>query len=154
MSDPAPSVPYASAAPQYNPIWNLFRLGLILWASVTLLRHGLYWTNLFASGVGLSGGSSLRAIVFASIECILLFLFLIAAIQSPRGTRTRFSVLGGLGGAFVAIVVMGALADLPSFSMTTTSGLLRSLWSLIAKLQVAILPLLCLIGLMRGIAEE
>lgn len=154
MSHSDSAVPYASTAQQPSPMWWLFRLGLILWASITLLRHGLYWTNLFSTGGAFAGGSAVRAVAFASIECILLILFLIAAIQSPRGTRSRFSVLGGLGGAFVAIVVIGALADSTSFGATTPSGALRLFWMLVAKLQVAIFPLLCLIGLMRGVSEE
>lgn len=151
MSDPAQTVPYASPAPNGNSIWTLFRLGLILWSSITLARHAFYWTNALGTG-----GYSIGPLAMACIECVLLFLMLVAALNSPRGTRNRFHVLGGLGGAFVLVVVIGALIDIfanDPFSIATPSAFLRVVWMFISRVQVAVFPLLCLIGLVRGIDE-
>lgn len=153
MSHPSSAVPYASRA-ESNPLWALFRLGLILWASVTLLRHGLYWSGYFIGAYTspLSRATEIRSIALAAIEIVLLTLILVAAIGSPRGTRRRFAVLGGLGGAFVFIVAIGALIDAYS-GWTGPASTLRVGWSIVAKLQVTVIPLLCLIGLARGVGE-
>jgi hypothetical protein len=152
MPDPAPAVPYASPAPRGSSIWRLFRLGLILWASVTLLRHAFYWANALGTG-----GYAMQGLVFAAIECVLLILILLAAMNSPRGIRDRFQVLGGLGGAFVAIVVIGAMIDILAndpFSMSTPSSVLRVGWLFLSRVQVAVFPLICLIGLVQGVEDN
>ncbi len=152
MPEPAQPVPYASPASSGSSLWKLFRLGLILWACVTLARHAFYWTNALGNG-----GYSIGPLAMACIECVLLILILLAALNSPRGTRNRFQVLGGLGGAFVAIVVIGALIDIfanDPFSIATPSAFLRVVWMFISRVQVAVFPLLCLIGLIQGVADE
>lgn len=157
---PASVISYASSDSGSGRLWRLFRVGLILWASVTLLRHGLYWT----SRIGIVGdtifvdtwsGSDLRIVGFAAIECVLLILFLIAAVHSPRGTRQRFAVLGGLGAAFAAVVLIGALLDLLSSNFPGSARIaLRSLWTFVSRLQVAVVPLMCLIGLVCRVGDE
>ncbi len=137
-----------------NPLWRLFRLGLILWASVTLLRHGFYWMNIVSVGGAFAGGSAVRSMAFAGGECVILIVFLIAAVASPRGTRDRFNILGGLGAAFVLLVLEGALLDMAQAGAGTSAGLLRTLWSFVARIQFTVFPLLCLIGLVSGVGEE
>lgn len=138
--------------PGGSPIWKLFRLGLILWACITLLRHAFYWTN------ALSFGSySVLGLVFAGVECVFLVMILLAAINSPRPTRERFLLLGGYSCAFISVVVVGACIDILAndpFSMATPSSFLRVVWLFIARVQIAVIPLLCVIGLVRGVDEQ
>lgn len=150
MVESASVVPYASTSAD-NPIWKLFRLGLLLWAALTLLRHGFYWAGTFYSGGSYAGLS----LIFGGVECLLLVMILIAAINSPRPTRERFQLLGGFGTAFIAVVVVGAVIDIASSAPTfSPNSLLRVGWLFLARVQVLVFPLLCFIGLLRGIRED
>lgn len=152
MSDPVPSVPYATPMPGGSPLWRLFRLGLILWACLTLARHAFYWANTLSFG-----SFSAQGLAFALVECVLLVLILLAAMNSSAGTRNRFQVLGGLGGAFVAVVVIGALIDIfanDPFSVATPSAFLRVVWTFLSRIQIVVFPLLCLIGLVVGVHDQ
>ena len=138
--------------PRGSSIWRLFRLGLLLWSVVTLLRHAFYWTNTLAVG-----SFSVQGLSFALAECVLLVLIFLAALNSPRGTRDRFHVLGGLGGAFVAVVVIGAAIDILAndpFTIATPSAFLRIVWTFLSRVQIAVFPLLCLVGLIQGVQDE
>lgn len=150
-----PAIPYASPTPDSSSLWKLVRLGLILWASVTLLRHGLYWTNAVLAGDVFAGSANLRAAAFGGVECVLLLLFLLAAVSARHPTPDRVRLLGSLGGVFVAVVFLGAVIDLLASNFPGSVRIaLRQLWVCVARIQVTVIPLLCSIALLRGIPER
>ena len=95
---PPPIVQYAPPDMGNQRVWNAVRLGLIIWASVVILRHAFYWIHIYA----MTHSTPTLQLAQTLLDVVGLILVIVGA---TRGGARAILVVGLY--VFLAAVLLG-----------------------------------------------
>lgn len=148
MNDPAPETlayqPVDSAEP--NGAWRLLRLAVVLWATLVLVRHLLYWFPAVLERPTLFLGSQLlSSFGIAVTEAVVLIASIIAAAGCFSARRASW--LRTLAIVYIFLTAVPIVVEFVSFGPMRGSNVsLRTAWAIVSKVQLLVVPVLCILA--------
>ena len=143
-SVPPTPLPYEPNRDADESVWRGLRLMTIVWSVAYVLRHAIYWTAVVSNAQRF-----LPASAVAGMEVVLLLAIAAVALAMRRQSARASAALAWLGGAMLALAVLGVITDVIRFPISSMLNLafgVRVVWTALTRL-VSLAPAVAWIAL-------